>query len=632
LSKKKKNTGDFNSATAKTQAAKKTAVNFRKYYYIIFCFAFALYANTIGNKYAFDDSVVITANPYTQKGFSGISYLATHDLFAGMNGSSLELTGGRFRPIPLISHAIEWQLFGEAPGMSHFINVLLFALTCVLLFKTLLKIIPDMWLVAFLSTLIFAAHPIHSEVVANIKSRDEIFSLVFLLLSLNYLFSFISSGDKKENLFSWVFYLLALLSKENGLTLLAIIPLTLYTFKNMDLKQAVLKTIPYLCIALLYLVARMQLLQTSKITESTDLMENPFYGISFLEKIATVCLTMGYYIKLLVLPHPLSSDYSLYHIPIVSFADVFALISFAACAGLITFAIIKIKSRNILAYTILFYFLSVSIVSNLLVNIGAPMGERFLFLPSVAFCLAAAHLFNQYFNSGSNSSANVPQKIMLPIGAVLMLFSVKAISRNTAWHDNLTLFAADIKTVPNSAKANYYYGNELLNKALNDKTPVQEKQLLLQEAKFYNKRAAELFPKFHHSFYNLGQIYVQQNNADSAIYFLNKVLALYPTHVNTQGLMGKVYGQLKNQPAKAIEYLQKAILYNPGDLASIEHLGICYAMMGDFKNALETFNKSLSKNSNSARTLNNIGGTYMNMGDTINGRIFFEKAKRATAP
>ncbi len=38
--------------------------------------------------------------------------------------------------------------------------------------------------VAFVAALIFAVHPVHTEVVANIKGRDELLAGIFFLLSL----------------------------------------------------------------------------------------------------------------------------------------------------------------------------------------------------------------------------------------------------------------------------------------------------------------------------------------------------------------------------------------------------------------------------------------------------------------
>src|ERR1035437_8079055 len=102
----------------------------------LLCFiGFALYSNTLFHDYALDDGLVIRENRYTKQGFAGIKDILIHDSFAGnIKLGSNELTGGRYRPLSLVTYAIEWQFFGQSPHISHFINVLLYCLTGFLLF------------------------------------------------------------------------------------------------------------------------------------------------------------------------------------------------------------------------------------------------------------------------------------------------------------------------------------------------------------------------------------------------------------------------------------------------------------------------------------------------------------------
>lgn len=109
-------------------------------YALIAVVCFALYANTLGNEYALDDAIAITSNSFTKNGFSGIPDLFKYDTFTGFFGTTKELVaGGRYRPLSLVTFAIEWQLFGENPGVSHFINILLYALTGMILWQLLMR-------------------------------------------------------------------------------------------------------------------------------------------------------------------------------------------------------------------------------------------------------------------------------------------------------------------------------------------------------------------------------------------------------------------------------------------------------------------------------------------------------------
>jgi 4-amino-4-deoxy-L-arabinose transferase-like glycosyltransferase len=104
----------------------------------IFLFAFGLYANTLLNGYALDDHLVTTsAHPQISKGLEAIPEIfATH--YVSWNDYNVD-----YRPLVKAIFAIEYQLFGESPKVGHLINVLLYGLTCVLLFQVLIKLFPD---------------------------------------------------------------------------------------------------------------------------------------------------------------------------------------------------------------------------------------------------------------------------------------------------------------------------------------------------------------------------------------------------------------------------------------------------------------------------------------------------------
>ncbi|HPD54336.1 MAG TPA: hypothetical protein PLI08_10355, partial [Bacteroidia bacterium] len=156
----------------------------------LFVLGFLLYANSIPNEYALDDGLVIKENIWVQQGTKGIGKILSHgelDFFYAQQGVGEQFAGGRYRPLSIVTFAIEHSLFGEDPHIRHFFNVLIYCLTLILMLALLRKhVFPDQPDVAFLATLLFAIHPVHSEVVANIKSRNELLPLLFYLLTLLY--------------------------------------------------------------------------------------------------------------------------------------------------------------------------------------------------------------------------------------------------------------------------------------------------------------------------------------------------------------------------------------------------------------------------------------------------------------
>ena len=393
---RKKNKKKYNeNITAEIHPQKKsTASSVNKLHYIfLFAFAFLLYANTLQHGYAFDDAVAITGNTFTKQGIRGIPDLLKKDLFEGIYGQALELGGGRWRPLSLITFALEREVAGDNPRVSHWINVILYGISAVLLFITLQKILPGKSLLNFLITMLFIAHPVHTEVVANIKSRDEILAFIGLCLTIFWLFKFLESDKRKFMLFSCIAYFLALTSKENGITFAAIIPLTLFCFAGNSWKESFVKAIPLLVVAAVYVAIRSNLVGMIGDRENPDIMENPFVGAAFMEKYATITKILGLYVWKLFFPVILSSDYSFNEIPRIGWNDPGAVASLLIYLSLTVYAVINIRKKNnqpllLIGYGILFYIITMSIVSNVVFNIGAPMGERFLYLPSLGFCIS----------------------------------------------------------------------------------------------------------------------------------------------------------------------------------------------------------------------------------------------------
>ena len=257
--------------------------------------AAGVYLNTLGHQMAYDDEQVIRKNEFVLKGVKGIPGILMHDTYYSFyKQSNIEniLPGGRYRPLSIITYAIEQQFFAtkqqDVPiqyawdvngngkiepdedttkdyilneedfyarglGFRHFVNVILFALCIGFIYLFFASYIPQFSAdVVFVSCLLFAVHPIHAEVVANIKSRDELLSLFFILGSFMFAFRYIKNFKKGDLiLFTFVFFL-ALLSKEYAVTLMILIPCAFFIFKTptFNWKDAKL----YLALTLILLV------------------------------------------------------------------------------------------------------------------------------------------------------------------------------------------------------------------------------------------------------------------------------------------------------------------------------------------------------------------------------------------
>lgn len=150
---------------------------FRKTDWLIFLFGFMLYANTFQHEFVLDDAIVFSENNFTKAGINGWRGIFSKDTFYGFfqqDGKEQLVAGGRYRPFSLATFALEVSLFGVQPTSGHIINALLYGILGIILFKCLVLLRIEGGL-ALAITLLFMSHPLHTEVVANIKGRDEIF-------------------------------------------------------------------------------------------------------------------------------------------------------------------------------------------------------------------------------------------------------------------------------------------------------------------------------------------------------------------------------------------------------------------------------------------------------------------------
>lgn len=643
------------------------------------------YADTLTLHYASDDRMIIFENDYTLKGFGGIPEVMTKDAFTGFFGDTKTLVaGGRYRPLSQVTFIIEYELFGGSirdqvgfhqapqneqlfsnsilPVMQHGGNLLLFILLCLSIYAVLKRLFPKMenekWYfsVPFLATLLFALHPLHTEAVANIKGRDEIMSMLGAVLALYASLRFVSDRKWWWLLLSFVAMLFGIFSKENAITFLAVVPLSVYFVDTQKKRSDYFLTLLPLVVATgLFLAARTQALGGMMNQSSSDLiLNNPFVHSTKAQTIATVILTWGIYLKLMLFPHPLTHDYYPHHIEITNFTNPLVIFIALVIIGLIVFAIITLKKKNAVSFGILFFIITFSITSNLLFNVGTFMNERFLFTSLLGFTLIVAVLIQKM------QKAHVSGKVMTVAMTLLcLLYGGKTAARNLVWHDDITLFTTDVKTSKNSIKCNVSAGGSYLK--LYEQTG---KKKYLKLAEEYLLHAFKLGSNTTESYSLLGKMYfmkedydrarqcyeiilqtdpndqlaasnlkltqevmrqngaervtklMDENKADEALVLANELLKQNPNSAQLYNLIGRIYGEKKGNIDAAIPYLQKAIELDPEFASAYENLGIAYATKGDFSKAIQYLTKALEIEPDNQHVMNNIAMLYGNMGDT----------------
>ena len=636
---------------------------------LIFLFSCLLYANTLTHKYTQDDAIVIYDNEYTVKGISGIPDILTKDTFRGffkVDGKEKLVSGGRYRPLTLVMFAIEVQFFGQSPMVGHLVNILLYAMTCVLLYILLLRMLKDYgendfaYFVALATALIFAAHPIHTEAVANIKGRDEI---VALLGSLAAAYLCLRSWQEQKmslSIIAGLVFFITLFSKENAITFLGVIPMMFLFFTKASIGDIAKRVAPLVLGALAFLAIRASIIGGGLGEPPMELMNNPYVkleGNRYIpfdasERLGTIFYTLWKYIQLQIFPHPLTHDYYPRHIDIINMTDWRALLGLLSHIGLLAYALIRFPKRDLVSFGILFYLGTLFIVSNLLFPIGTNMAERLIFMPSVGFCLVVAVLLYRLTEVLDKSSKRDFKALMPALGGmalITILFSVKTFTRNPAWKDNFTLFTTDVKVSKNSAKLQNSVGGELLTQSRKE-TDETKRMSMVQSSIPHLQKAIEIHPTYKNAYLLLGNAYNYSKDFANANKNYEQALKLdpnYPEAIQNLAISYRENGiklrdsgngnAAKAQFDKAIAQFARLENAPNRKLAArentamvYEEMGKLYGMQQQHELALENFKKAIDYSADKGKYEYFVGLAYAQMNNVPKAIEYMEKAFNLT--
>ena len=650
------------------------------------------YCNTLSLDFALDDRMVIMENEFALDGsWDSIRKIFTEDTFTGYFGNDKSVVvGGRYRPMSQLTFMLEASLFGKKikeqigdvhdfdnlhdPShedfftgsflafFCHLMNVVYYILLCLLVYEVLSKLFRkyqgDKWFqsLAFLAAVLFALHPIHTEAVANVKGRDEIFAMLGATTALWCSLQYVDTRKWWYLLLSFVAITFGLFSKENAITYLAVVPLSLFFYQSDNKKKIdYLTTLMPLVIGSVFFVwVRSRALGGLMPEDSTqNILNNPFIHSTKVQEIATVLITWGIYFKLLFFPHPLTHDYYPHQITITDFSNPLVWVILAGCIALVVYALLNLKKKSVVSYGILFFVITFSITSNLLFNVGTFMNERFVFMASLGFTLIVGYWI-YLLSVAKNASL---QKLSVGILAVVgLLFGIKTFTRNFVWDNDFTLFLTDVKTSHESIKCNISAGGSKLQiwkKSHKERDKV--------EAYRYLEKALELDDHALNAYLLLGELMFLDDNKTGAYQayrnatlidpnnklaqdnlalmvavteddFLKPITAMldegialqdpskiqeayrqiddylkeHPESLIALNVKGNVLGRGMNRLDEAIAIYEQVIAKDPTFASAYENMGIAYAIKGEFDRAEQLLKKALELSPDNQNILFNL--------------------------
>ncbi len=557
--------------------------------------AFGLNFNTLFNEYALDDILAITENSFVKKGIAGIPEILTSDYLAGYSAKEGVIPEVRYRPLSLVVFALEYEFFGANPFVSHLFNVLFFLLLITLLYKLLqVHLFRELdGYLAFVTCLIFVVHPIHTEVIANVKSRDEILSFILIVSSLIMFFRHLNKSSSSNYLLSFILFFFALLCKESAAVFIVVLPLILYYYFHRTIKSLILTSMPFVIVLVFFLLIRFLMVGFTHYNV-TDITNAPYLYATESEAFATKVFVLVKYLGLMVFPYSLSTEYGFNQIPYVQIYSEQFLIAVVVLICLGLFVVYDFRRRSLLSFCILYYFATIFLASNFIIDLGITLAERLLFVPSLAFCIVVAFLFlkmNQRF------------KLAAPLVffIFLFLFSLKTVVRNSEWKNNETLFLADVVTSPNSARMNMFATEACIIKANSESDHIKKTEYL-EKAVFYGERSVRIDSNAAPTYLRLGFAYYHLYDYFKAADNWKKAYTITPSDLD-------VIKWTKNI---------SEILYKQGN-------GFYEA--GRMNEAVRCYRKAVDLDESNVEAWYNLGGNYLLRGDTNSAKFAFEKVR-----
>lgn len=405
--------------------------------------ALALYAVTLGGTYVYDDTFIVHDDERLRDPSQWVRYW-TSDYFDGG-------VDKLFRPLVSMSYAVQWWLHGDRPWAFHTVNWVLHALVSALVAELARRLAGLR--AAYAAGLLFAAHPIHVEAVANIVGRAELMCAAGVLGALVLLAARPLTAPRAMAVYGC--FVVALLSKEQGMllpllmALLVFLPSRYLPLRLSDPQRRTLLLLAFaVCVTLAgYIVYRDYAVGFWWDESKLDWVMNPLVRSRGADRWLMPLVLLGRYTELLVLPRKLSIDYGATVIGWEARAgDPYLWLGAAALLVWIGLCAWCVARR---AWPAVFCLLGLAItyglVANALTLIGTIFNERLMYLPS-AFLLVLVGIGTQRLPNRATPAAAVA------LAVLVVLASVKTFSYARRWNDVLAFYEASLREQPRSVQ------------------------------------------------------------------------------------------------------------------------------------------------------------------------------------
>jgi hypothetical protein len=515
--------------------------------------AFFVYANSLGNGFVWDDADVIVTNPVLRG--SPVS------LFKSIDTTRDNETLPYYRPLTILTFLVEERLHGLMPFPMHLINVLLHAVTAFLVYLLVQSLGSDIK-TSFLAGVLFAVHPINTEVVDFISARNGLLSGFFILLAFLIHHRSVMRKNISGGFLAAFFLLAGLFSKETALVALPfIIAQEFFAIKTNISRsrfQAAMRLLPYAAVLSCYLIMRWMTLsrfgiQTSIIPGMGAEKLQSIYKIPDLwERLVFNFYIIPRYIITFIWPVALSVRYS---IP-TNFQPFIISLTFAwiCIAAIMGWLFTRGRSRTTLfglAWFALFYVP----ISGIVMFPSSPMADRYMYVPAIGLWIVIADQARRFLLNGA-----LPRKYGFIVAALILLaLGGLTVRRNMDWKNEITLFSRFVEQYQGDAYSHLGLGNAYFAERN------QGSQYLdLAEAEY--KQALALNPVLPGVYTNMGYILLARGDAEGAVRYYTTALGIYP--LDKEALLNRgIALELLGRPQEAVADFRRFLSITGYELA-----------------------------------------------------------------
>ncbi|MFA6081413.1 MAG: hypothetical protein WC741_03315 [Patescibacteria group bacterium] len=481
--------------------------------------SFFLYGNSLSHEFIWDDFIFAGRVELRNPGYLKKLWLEPLDVSRS--------TPISYRPTLIFTAVLNFLITGESAVGFHLFSILLNGLVTFLVFVLVYKLFFSKTLTIF-SSLLFAFFPIHTEAVAQIKSRDSLLATFFMLITWIF---FLNATEKKEKVnyslifFSSVFFLLTLFSKEFKLIGPLIMLIVFFLQKNPQWLTIIKIGLLYLPAVIIYMIMRYLALGSFEVSK-IDYMRNPLFYSDWLTRIGTSFKAVSIYLIKILAPYNLSATYAYNHFPLVKnpLHSWESLLFIGLFAGLI-YLIFNKKTRTLpLTIGLVFFFIAIICVSNLIILLTDLFTERWAYFPSIGIAIAAGYLINLLYKRWRSIS-------LIIFIIMLTIYTIIIWKRNIIWTSNARFYKQVVIDAPDSVYARWMLAEHYAQKGdFSSAKPQIEQGLQIL-------RISKLVELASISAYNDGDFTKAKQLALEALKYLNKepsrvhlIYALILTH------------------------------------------------------------------------------------------------------